>query len=71
MPAGASNVSAAAAPAGACPGPAVLRTTMPSPDCGRATSSTPPGHATYAVANGDGSHSVQAAFSVPKQAVTA
>ncbi len=33
-PAGASNTSAAAAPAGAWPGPATLRTTIPSPDAG-------------------------------------
>ena len=46
IPAGASKASAAAAPAGAYPGPATLRTTIPSPEPGRATSIRPPGHAT-------------------------
>ena len=71
VPAGASNVSAAVVPAVACPDPTTLRTTSPSPACGRATSTTPPGHAVYAVAPGVGSHSDHDAFSGPKQAVTA
>ena len=70
VPAGASNRRAAAASRGARPAPTTLRTIIPSLLCGRRRSSAPPGHATYAVANGDGSHSAHDAFSGPKQAVT-
>jgi hypothetical protein len=70
VPAGASNRIAAAASRGASPCPTTLRTIIPSLLCGRRRSSAPPGHAVYAVANGDGSHSDHEEFSCPKQAVT-